>query len=454
MLKSNLKVGAAKANISPTPECFPYPGWEGFGFEGVREGEDLHVRAIAIDNGEKVFLFESFELGGPPCPIELVELLSKETGIAAQNIMITATHNHSAPFVIGGMPMPMTPDAKMIKFKEIVMDGAVKAAKEALQSIRPATYGFGEGKSYINVNRDEHFDDGYWMQGMNWEGCSDKTLAVIKFTDTDGKLIAAILNYAMHSTTSFCSEDIDGKQKVTCDIPGVACQFIEKYYGNDSVVLWQSGAAGNQNPYYMCVKQVFNSKGTMNIVSRIPGAAYEQGQVFGQQHAMDAICAMESIHANRKQMKITTVDSIIEFPGQKFPEGVDQAYHRLLVDNVLVWAGRIKNIEELPEKKLVDMIPTDEKIPAKAQLVILGDIAIFGLATELYNEVGVMCKEASPFKHTMIATHIGQPSAGYILDDASKGRKVFQSYGPVREGESNTIVVNGMLEMFEEALVK
>jgi hypothetical protein len=454
MSRSGLRVGAAKVEISPTPDCFPFSGWESFGYEGVREGEGLHARAIAIDNGEKTFLFEAFELSGPPSPTELVGLLQKETGLAAENIMITGTHNHSAPFVIGDMPMPMRfdPDPKMLKFKEIVMKGAVKAAKNALASLRPATYGFGEGKSYINVNRDQHFDDGHWMQGMNYEGCSDKTLAVIKFTDAEGKLIAAILNYAMHSTTSFCSVDIDGKQKVTCDAPGIACQFVEEYYGNDAVVMWQSGAAGNQNPYYIGIKQVFNSKGAMSEVSRIPGAAYEQGKVFGQQHGMDAIRALESISASRKQMKITTVDKLLYFPGQKFPEGIDRGYHRLMVDNLLVWAGRVKSIEEVPEKMDVEMISADEKVPAKAQLVILGDIAIFGLAAELYNEIAVLCKEASPFKHTMITTHIGQPSAGYILDDASKGHKVFQSFGQVREGESNAIVVNGMLEMFDEAL--
>ena len=97
------------------------------------------------------------------------------------------------------------------------------------------------------------------------------------------------------------------------------------------------------------------------------------------------------------------------------------------------------------------MIPTDDKIPMRAQLIIIGDIAFYGVACELYNEIGVLCKEASPFRHTIIATHIGAKSVGYVLDDSSKGHKVFQSFGQVREGESNKLVVDGMLSMFKKA---
>ena len=292
------------------------------------------------------------------------------------------------------------------------------------------------------------------MQGNNPEGCSDKTLAVLKFVDEDGKLIAAVLNYAMHSTTSFCTLDVDGKVKVSCDAPGIASKFVEEYYGNDAVVLWQSGAAGNQNPNYVGIMCVYDKSGTMRERRRLPGAAYEQGVVFGQQHGMDAIRTLKSIDACKDSMKITTVDDTLYFPTQEFPhDKFDWAYHRLVVDNLLEWSGHVTAEEPMPEKKLADMIPTPEvKAPMKAQLILLGDLAVYGVACELYNDIAMLCKEASPFKHTMIATHIGNPAVGYILDDNSVGHKVFQSFGLVPAGCNNGIVVNGMLKMFDEAL--
>ena len=53
---------------------------------------------------------------------------------------------------------------------------------------------------------------------------------------------------------------------------------------------------------------------------------------------------------------------MVYLPGQKFPEGIDYAYHRLMVDNLLVDFGYFKPGEVI-EKKLAEMIPVEEKVP-------------------------------------------------------------------------------------------
>ncbi len=457
MSLKEIKVGAAKLSITPTPDMFPLPCMVGK-YEGVREGEEINVRAIVIDNGERLFLIEGWELGGVPMPEVIRPAIEEKYGIKQENMLLTGTHNHSAPhparYGIPGTAPETKVEPNVQAFTDLVVEQSIKVIGLAIEKMQPAKYGFGEGKSYINCNRDQLFDDGYWMQGNNPEGCSDKTLGVIKFVDSEGKLIAAVLNYAMHSTTSFCTWDVDGKVKVTCDAPGIACKFVEDFYGDDAVVLWQSGAAGNQNPNYVGIMCVYDKTGTMRERRRLNGAAYEQGVVQGQQHGMDAVRTLKGINANRTKMKITAVDDTLWFPTQKFPEGIDRSYHRLVVDNLLEWSGHVSADEPMPEKVLAEMIPSDETAPMKAQLVLLGDIAIYGVACELYNEIGVLCKEASPFKNTMVATHIGNPAVGYILGDNSVGRKVFQSFGLVGAGGNNAIVVDGMLKMFEEALEK
>lgn len=179
-------------------------------------------------------------------PLELHRRLCEKYGLSKENMLITATHNHSSPFIAGPFDKPR--DKKEADYIEYVISQAVSAAGLAMRAIRPAKYGFAEDKSFININRDKLFDDGYWMQADNHQGCSDKTLAALKFVDYDGNLIGAVLNYAMHSMICFGSKDTDGSYKITCDTPGIACNFVENYFGNDAVVLWQSGAAGNQNP--------------------------------------------------------------------------------------------------------------------------------------------------------------------------------------------------------------
>ena len=453
---TKIKVGASKRCINPPEELMPYPG-----YGGVREGEDINVRTLVIDNGEKLFLIAAWELGGAPCPDEVRAAVEEKYGIAQENMLISGTHNHHAPHTRGKMQggpppqkLPAELEEKQNKFSDFVIEQSVIAVGEAIEAMRPANYGYGEGKSYVNINRDQLFYEGYWMQGANYEGCSDKTVSVLKFTDDEGNLIAAVANYAMHSTTSFMTWDVDGKVKITCDIPGIAANLVEEHFGNGAICLWQSGAAGNQNPNYVGIMPVYTKDGKMRERRRMNGAAYEQGVALGQQHGIDIITALEKTEAKKEKMRITSVDDTLLFPTQKFPEGKDWNANRLMADNLEEWAGVIGPDDPLPVKDLAEMIPSDELAPMKAQLILFGDVAYYGVACELYNDIAMLCKEASPYKHLVITTHIGTPQVGYILDDAMVGRKVFQSFGLVPAGRNNAIVVDGMLKMFDEALLK
>ena len=451
-----LKVGTAKRCINPAPELFPFAlAFSGDEYAGVKEGQDIHVRCIVTDNGEKKIVFLGFELGGVPFIERIHALLKEKYGIEKEDLLATATHNHSAvrPLGKGGGPIPMPVDdsENMKAYTEFVYKQVEDVIAEAFGKMVPARFGYGEDKSYINVNRDQHFYDGYWMQGQNWEGCSDKTVAVLKFVDEEGKVIAGIVNYAVHSITNFTQKDEDGKCKISCDFPGICSAWLEKHFGNDSVFIWQSGAAGNQNPVLAFASHRYdvNGVGYSDIGMIQPGASYKTCVVIGEQHAVDALRAFDKANADCDELTIKTGESIVELPGQTFPAGVDRAKHRLLVDNIHLEAIGWKPGMPL-EKHLVDMIPSEEKVPLRTQLILFGDeVAFYGMNCELYNEIGVLLKEASPYKHTIVATHTDY-SIGYVLDDDSKGRKVFQSFGRVMEGCSNGLIRDGMLKLFEE----
>ena len=81
-MTKRLRVGAAKVDISPNQEgMLPIPqAFSGGQYEAVREGEELHARAIVIDNGETLFLFESFELGNVPHADELRKQIEEKYG--------------------------------------------------------------------------------------------------------------------------------------------------------------------------------------------------------------------------------------------------------------------------------------------------------------------------------------------------------------------------------------
>ncbi len=115
----------------------------------------------------------------------------------------------------------------------------------ARQRMTPARLGYGTGVSHINVNR-QIVDPktGRWWEGPNYEGPSDKTVAVLKFETVAGDPIAVYYNYAVHAVLAGQLDQVSG------DIPGAASRYVEASFDDRIVAAWSSGAASDQNPIY------------------------------------------------------------------------------------------------------------------------------------------------------------------------------------------------------------
>lgn len=451
-----LKVGAGKANINVPEALFPFRRYENVFLEGSLG--DLYAKAIVLDNGKTRFLFVNIDAGDAYDDKEKQDLCDRY-GFELNNILFFGTHNHSAPNW-GSKPHPaghQIPEDQrlcMVAYEKVVKAGVTKAIDDALNSLRPARYGFGTGESYINTNRDQLFEDGFWMQGQNYAGFSDKTLAVMKFEDLKGHLIGAVLNYCCHGTNAFVCKDVDGKVKSTPEFSGYACEYVSQRYGGDPVILWSSGCAGDQNPLFSSegFPRVYEPDGYSESVPTPPGTQYVIQKHWGYTHGIDAIRTIESIKACHSTIKIHTTATKVTLPTQHAPQGADMQYNRLLVDNFLrKYRPELYENGNRPEKKLVEMVQegTTELI---MQLAILGDTAFVGVAAEPYCKIGMKMKDASPFKNTVIMTHTDGRKAGYIIGDDSLDHKVFQSFSKVHPGGNDQRLVDGMLNMFETIL--
>lgn len=451
-----LKVGAAQVGINPPEDLFPFRKYENSFLEGCI-GE-LHAKALVLDNGATRFLFVSVDSGDAYDAREKQELCERY-GFQLDHILFFSTHNHSAPawgskLHPAGHVIPEDQRRSMVAYEQVVKAGVNRAIETALSRLRPARYGFGTGESYINTNRDQLFEDGFWMQGQNYAGFSDKTLAVMKFVDLDGNLIGAVLNYCCHGTCAFTQRDEDGKIKATPEFTGFACDYISQRFGGDAVVLWSSGAAGDQNPLFSSegFPRVYEPDGYSESVNTPEGTQYIIQRHWGYTHAIDAIAVLNRIPCSHDTMQIHTTNTVVKLRGQHAPEGADMQYNRLLVDNFLrSYRPELYADGRRPGKELVEMIPGGT-VPLLMQLAVLGDTAWVGIAAEPYCKIGFKMKEASPFRNTVIVTHSDGQKAGYILDDASADHKVFQSYSKVRPGDNDTPIVNGMLSMFDTIL--
>lgn len=436
---SNLRVGAAKRCINPTEAMMPYPSFNRDNpFTAIFS--DCNTRAIVIDNGTELAAVLNFDLGGVPEPAPLKARIEAETGIPKDHIFMSATHNHTGCDIVFS---PKEEDQKKLaEYWTLVCEKAVEAVKAAKGVMRPARYGYGEGKSYVNGNRDMATELRTFTQGYEPEGYCDRTLSVMKFVDENGELICAIANYGMHATLGYFDVDVDGKTKVSGNIPGVAQDYAEARFGKDAIVLWQSAAAGDQNPQLYCLRD-YEQNGFPSMARTIPGLQYNLITLMGKQHGVDICKAINSIDSYNKNMPMKFAETHIDLPSQRFPEGTDMQWINDITNHIYP----LKEGERLPDP----ILTPEKKIPLYVQNAVLGDVAFVGIAAEIYALIGKACKEVSPYRKTMIVTHVDR-SIGYIIDKTSVEHKCFEQFGPVQAGVCDELIAEGVRELFDEMM--
>jgi hypothetical protein len=198
---AELRAAIAVRNVNPDP-LLPVSGGVGpSNATSQREG-DLTVRALVLEQaGTTVAIVSADFLGFPAVLGNRVRAAVKE--IPPQNILISATHTHSAPDCYG-FPDAKGGTARDAKYLEFVCAQMAGALHEALTNLQPARLKIatGEAKGKIAYN--------YYAEQLYDPRCH-----VIQVLDAAGKPIATLVNYAIHpevigSRAGICSPDLVG----------------------------------------------------------------------------------------------------------------------------------------------------------------------------------------------------------------------------------------------------
>jgi len=411
-MDKKLYCGAAVEDI--TPEEFPFPRMiKGVFFGGVVDY--LKVRAIAIGSGDSKYLLISFDLVAAPDPEENVPRLSKRTGIPEENILFFGTHAHAAPMVgknrIVTRPPSLDEDgAKLVEaYANKVYSAMETAVDRAIAEMRPAKFGVGTGKSFINVNRNKDYvstEDGKRTVrcglGFNAEGLSDKTLFTMKFEDYDGNPIAFFINYPVHAVVMHMNECCDGTMGISGDIPGVVSGYMEDMF-EGAVAMWTSGSAGDQNPIMMNHLYYPDPKTGVFVGEAIKGGDAYMLKVLSTRHLDDVLRTLEGVECLTDTAEISSAVDWSYTPGRD--------------------AIPVDPSNPFSESKVV----TEGADPydIRMQMLRIGDVALLGLSGELYTSISLHLKEISPLKNTVIVTHCSSAysRSGYIYDDDAIERR-------------------------------
>jgi hypothetical protein len=186
--------GVATRIVTPDP-LLPVSGGVGPSHKATRKLGDLTVRALVLDqDGTRVAVVGTDFLGFPKVLGDRVR--ARVTGIRGENILIGATHTHSAPDCYG-FPDQEGKFAIDLKYLDFVCEQMVAAINEAASSLKVSQLRIAtaEAKGKIAYN--------YYAPQLYDPRCH-----VLQTVDAAGKPIATLVNYAIHPEVLGSSQGI------------------------------------------------------------------------------------------------------------------------------------------------------------------------------------------------------------------------------------------------------
>ena len=198
---AGFRAGIAVRVVTPDP-LLPVVGGVGTGKAVTRKEGDLTVRALVLEaDSNRVAIVSADFLGFPAVLGDRVRAAVK--AIPPENILIGATHTHSAPDCYG-FPDGKGGTGSDPKYLESVCARMAEAINEAVSKLRPMQLKIatGEAKGKIAYN--------YYAEQLYDPRCH-----VIQALDETGKPVATLVNYAIHpevlgSDVGLCSPDVIG----------------------------------------------------------------------------------------------------------------------------------------------------------------------------------------------------------------------------------------------------
>jgi hypothetical protein len=243
---------------------------------------------------------------------------------------------------------------------------------KALNEMEPVCVDTAVGYSSIGSNRRKLVFDKAGNSsirlGRNPYGITDKEVLVMKVAKREGETIAALFDYAIHSTSLGSKNYI-----ISGDVLGLSEQFVEQVLGRDIIAPAFAGASGNINPWARGLLWPDTESGW------IPEPVLS-ATMLGE----EVVNVLRDIKGGADLGEIKTACATLELPGK--PKG---------------------------ELTVAKNYP-----PTSLNLIVarVGEIGFVGLGGEVLTEIGMSIKTGSPFKHTFIITHCNG-AAGYLAPE-------------------------------------
>ena len=405
------RAACVKVDITPdTPQWLH--GYAPRRSEGVHDR--IYHRIAAMDDGTTTFFLVSTDICTvvPSFYDAFCKKLERETGIKPAQIWWSTTHTHSAPHVgpqnLGRLFAGTLGDRFSIQHDTAywarVTDLLVNGIREAQSALEPARLGIGSGTAHANVNRRERRANGRIVLGVNSEGPVDRQIGLLRLERTNGTLIALIANYAIHGTALG-----GGNKEISGDVPGFAAEYVERKLG--APMLFINGAEGNVAPLYSVGSKINDPR------------LKEYDTLLGER----IVAANASIAGTTSNVSLSIGKTVIETPRK----------------NGLGWP------DDLAEYASVSKDGIKQVCVTVYSLTINRDTVIWAAPLELFSQIAISIRDASPFANTFYFG-LTNGSLLYLPTKAAFGEGGYESRVSLFTDQAEADFTSGVTQYLQE----
>jgi Neutral/alkaline non-lysosomal ceramidase, N-terminal len=405
-----LQAGVAVVDITPPL------GYRMAGYYSERRNTGTHdpllAKAVVFQQGSVQAAFVECDLVSIPAEVSAKAraLAEKGTGIPSRHMVVSATHSHTGPLFTGPLRKLWSEQAiardgkdptEAFDYPAALIERVAQAIEQAAKNARPTTLSAGVGEQTgLSFNRRFHMKDGTvrFNPGrrnpdiVRPAGPLDPAVSVLLFTDAaTARPLASITNFAMHLDTI-------GGTEYAADYPLYVERQLRQKLGDDFVSLFATGTCGDINH--------------IDVNGDNPLKGHAEAERIGTTLGNTVVATLPKL-VEQRQVSLAVRQKLIEVPAQQFSNNettkAKERMHKI--------GGReLTFLEQVETNKIVDVSQRygSGKVPLEVVAIRLSpDVAIVTLPGEVFVELGLAIKQASPFKTTLVV-ELSNDAPAYI----------------------------------------